>query len=54
MIEKTFLTAVVFFLSFGVHSQTIDYVTNVPRDGDSMTRQILEYYQEGNEGQSVA
>lgn len=53
MIKKTFLTIVAFSLSLNLFSQTIDYETNVPRNGDSMSRQILEYYPEGNEGQTV-
>ena len=53
MIKKTFLLFVVLFLSFEISSQTIDYETNIPRSGDWMTRQYLEYYPEGNEGQGV-
>jgi hypothetical protein len=53
VIKKTILTIVVFSLNLNLFSQTIDYETNVPRDGDSMSRQILEFYSEGNEGQNV-
>lgn len=41
------------FLSLSISSQTVDYKANIPRSGDVMTRQMLEYFPQGNNGQSV-
>lgn len=52
MVKRTILSSLV-FLCLAISSQTVDYGSNIPRNGDMMTRQVLEYFPPGENGQGV-